>query len=103
MNKLLRSNTLVRENLVAVIGVCLCLYFTYHAVQGGRSFISLAGLNAQIETTTKEREALLAERTALETKVAMMRPGSLSKDMLEERARAVLGYVEPDEIVVIPQ
>ncbi len=91
----------IRENLVFLIGLCLCLYFVYHAIQGNRSFLRMLSLNSQIEKTTAEHETLAAERAKLEAKVVMMRPGSLSKDMLEERARAVLGYQRPDEMQVL--
>ena len=37
------------------------------------------------------------ERLALQQKVQEMRPGNVSKDLLEERARAELGYKKPLE------
>ena len=41
------------------------------------------------------------EKSALEDKVQMMRPATLSADMLEEQARAILGYKHKDEFVVL--
>ena len=43
----------------------------------------------------------LSERLALENRVKRMRPDSLDLDMLDERARVVLGFVKPEERVLI--
>ena len=50
---------------------------------------------------SKEYETVTAERQKLETKVVMMRPGSINKDLLEERIRSVLGYRYEDEIILL--
>ncbi len=101
MNHLFKHQAVVRENLLYLIGMCLCLYFTYHAVQGNRSLVRMMTLKSQIETKQHERDNFLAERLALEERVSMMRPGSLNRDLLEERARAVLGYKSENEVVIL--
>jgi cell division protein FtsB len=101
MNKLLQHRTLIRENIIVLIGICLCFYFTYHALQGNRSVIRLLALDHSITVMSQQYEEGKAERIALETKVKAMRPGSISRDLLEERARAVLGYRHPDEMIML--
>ncbi len=101
MNKLFRHRAIIRENLISLIGMCLCLYFTYHAVQGNRSLMRMMSLKSQIETMSRDHEKLSSEREALETKVTMMRPGSLNRDLLEERARVVLGYKNENDVVIL--
>lgn len=79
----------------------MSVYFTYHAVYGDRSFEKLASLEAQL----RDRQVVLAEvkakRESLERDVKMLRPDTLSLDLLEERARYVLGYKNSDEYVVL--
>ena len=77
------------------------MYFSYHAVFGNRSYIRLASLESQIETLSDKRDELAAQRTGLEDKVVMLRPGSVDRDLLEERARYVLGYHMPGEITML--
>lgn len=101
MNKLFRHRAIIRENLISLIGMCLCLYFTYHALSGSRSLMQMVTLKSQIETTKQERDILQIERKALEKKVSMMRPGSLDKDLLEERVRVVLGYKDENDLVIL--
>jgi cell division protein FtsB len=98
MNKLLQHRSLIRENIVVLVGLCLCFYFSYHAVQGERSFIRLLSLDRAIIVLEKDQKAISAERISLEHRVQAMRPGSISKDLLEERVREVLGYRHPDEL-----
>lgn len=98
MNKLLQHHSLIRENLAVLIGLCLCFYFSYHAVQGNRSFMRLMMLERGIAVTQQQYNETLKERMALETKVKAMRPGSISRDLLEERVRSVLGYRQKDEL-----
>ena len=49
-------------------------------------------LQKSITDLKREEISLKANRTALETRVSMLRSGSIDKDLLEERARIVLGY-----------
>ena len=87
--------------MLVVLGVMLCLYFSYHAVFGHRSVLALASLDAQIELAVSKRDIVLNERQILGVKVLAMRPDSMNPDMVEERARAVLGYKRVDEVLVL--
>lgn len=101
MNKLFSYSAVFRENLLVLVGLCLCAYFTYHAVAGNRSLTRMHSINSQIETLSIEETSLQAKNAAWNKKVSMMRPGSVDKDLLEERARAVLGYQKPHEFMVL--
>ncbi len=63
--------------------------------------LTLLSLNQSIATTSLNATNLQTERQLLEQKVRMLRPGSVSKDLLEERVRAVLGYKYADEVAVL--
>lgn len=83
-----------------LIGVALCLYFAYHIMYGERSIAKWLTLNHEISLSSAAHETLLEERKALEKKVVMMRPGSINKDLLEERVRIVLGYKSEGEVIL---
>lgn len=84
-----------------VLGVFLCIYFSYHALHGQRSFSRLVSVESNIGVLEEKLASLSSKRAALETQVVMLRPASLNKDLAEERIRHVLGYHYPDEIAVI--
>ncbi len=101
MKKLLEQRYLVRKNLVTLIGIGLFVYFSYHLIQGERSLLRYLTLEKSIASLEDKSEKLAKEHESLETKVAMLRPGSINKDLLEERARIVLGFRRPGEVDVL--
>ncbi len=101
MKRLIEQRYVFRQNLIAVIGVCLSFYFCYHLIAGERSYLRLVSLDRQIVTTEQQHDQTKAEREALEQKVVMMRPGSVNRDLLEEQSRKVLGFHYKDEKVLI--
>ena len=78
----------------------LMAYFAYHAVEGDRGLRAWQRLDIEIAEASAVLDQVVTEREALESKVARLNPNSLDTDMLEERARLVLGYV-PENAVVI--
>lgn len=97
----MQKRYVLRRNMLAIIGICLSFYFSYHLVAGHRGYFRLMSLEHQIASVTADYEALKTEREAVEKKVIMMRPGSIDRDLLEERARYVLGYNYADEFVLL--
>ena len=101
MVKLFQNHNIFRRNLLAVIGVCLSIYFCYHLIAGQRGYFSLIYLNNQVERMQTDYAALNEKRVAIEKRVVMMRPGSIDRDLLEERARHVLGFRHKDELILL--
>jgi cell division protein FtsB len=91
-----------RARLVAgpVAGISLVVYFAYHLVEGDRGLVAWRQLNDQITVAQAQFAASEASRTALDRRVALLRPNHLDRDMLDERARAALNLVSPDERVI---
>ena len=76
-------------------------YFAYHAVEGDRGLLSWIKLRQEIEAAEVTRVELAAAQATLQRRVTLLRPESLDRDMLEERARAVLNFARPDERVIM--
>ncbi len=81
--------------------ITLLFYFGYHAVNGNYGLKALRQLDNQLETISLQASATHTRRQALETKVARLRPDNLDPELLGERAREVLGFLRPDEVVVL--
>ena len=77
-------------------------YLGYHAMEGDQGFLNYMLTEARIAETEAELELARAERIALEDKVRRLSPdqGELDLDYVEERARDVLNFAHPDEIIV---
>jgi len=101
MKRLIQKQHFLRPNMLVIIGICLSVYFSYHLVAGHRGYVSLMSLESQIEQAQAKQAQLIKEREAIEKKVVMMRPGSIDRDLLEERVRFVLGYHRPEEVILL--
>jgi len=90
-----------RAAIGPALGFCVVGYFAYHSFEGERGVFAYVRLNEQVAIARAHLEDIRAERLAMERRVALMRPNSLDRDMLDEQARAVLNYARPDEIVIL--
>jgi cell division protein FtsB len=95
----------IRRRARYAIAPLLCAgalaYFGYHAVQGDRSVNVWLQLSQQIERADTQLTLNQAETKVLQRRVALLRANGLSRDMLDERARDVLGMAHADEIVIL--
>jgi cell division protein FtsB len=87
--------------IAPVLGIALTGYFAYHLVEGQRGFKAWLRLNGEIRTATVNLEAVRAQRAAVDVKVSNLRPEHVDPDLLDERVRATLNLVSPDDIVVM--
>jgi cell division protein FtsB len=84
-----------------VVGIALTGYFAYHLVEGERGFKAWLRLNREIRTAAANLEAVRAQRAALDLRVSNLRPEHMDPDLLDERIRATLNLVSPDDIVIM--
>jgi cell division protein FtsB len=83
-----------------LLGACVAGYFIYHAVQGDRGILAWLRVNQQLEAAQLELAKSGTDRAALEQRVALLNNSSLDLDMLEERARVMLNFSDPDDVVI---
>lgn len=72
--------------------------FGYHALQGEHGMFALMQIEAERAALGAELAALRTERAQLENLALRLSEGHLDLDLLDERARAVLGHMRADEI-----
>ena len=84
-----------------VVGIALTGYFAYHLVEGERGFKAWLRFNREIRTATANLEAVQTQRAALDLRVSNLRPEHIDPDLLDERIRATLNLVSPDDIVIM--
>jgi len=89
-----------RHAAVPVICACAVVYFGYHAIQGDHGLITYLRYGQYIDTLQAEYDKTVDTRQTLEHRVSLLRSKSLDPDLLEERARDVLGFAHPDDRVI---
>lgn len=80
--------------------VLLNLYFAVHAFTGERGILTSNQRDATLVAKTHELAQVRAERQDLEMRARLLRDNSLSADLLEERARSLLGFADPRDYVI---
>lgn len=101
MKRLIEQRYIIHRNFIPLIGLCLFVYFSWHAGFGARGILTLNSLESRIEKLDVDVARLTAEREALESKVVHMRPHALDPDLLEEQAREVLGFQYADDRIIL--
>ncbi|HVL70930.1 MAG TPA: septum formation initiator family protein [Beijerinckiaceae bacterium] len=76
-------------------------YFVHHAHNGDRGLDMKRQLKIQAHEITAELDELRAERADWERRIALLRSDQIDRDLLEERARTMLGRVHRNDLVVI--
>lgn len=82
------------------VAVTLGLYFAYAAVQGDLGVLRRLEVQAEHAHLEKQRAALQAQVENLENKTHRLSDSFLDLDLLDERAREVLGLLRPDDLVI---
>ena len=90
-----------RSILGPVLGIALTAYFAYHLIEGDHGLMAWLRLTREIRAENANLEAVRVQRKALDLKVSNLKPDHLDPDLLDERIRAVLNLVAPDEIVIM--
>jgi len=76
-------------------------YFGVNAYTGARGLKANQDLAQQMSALTAEVAALKLERQRWEHRVSLLRSDAIDPDLLDERARAVLDYVDPHDLVLL--
>ncbi|MBV9347217.1 MAG: septum formation initiator family protein [Pseudolabrys sp.] len=76
-------------------------YFAVNAFTGNNGLRAQRDLDAQLAAMKQELVQLRSERAAWERRVSLLRSDRLDPDMLEERARAVLDYADPRDVIMV--
>ena len=95
-----------RRAILTAIGLYLFAglfvgYFAVNAFTGRHGLRAQQDLDQQMASMQRELAELKTERIGLERRVALLRPDRIDPDMLDERARSLIGYVDPRDLVLL--
>jgi cell division protein FtsB len=90
-----------RQVVGPTLAVSIFAYFAYHAVEGDRGLLAWLQLQQDVESAQAELSKVSRVRAALAHQTELLRSEAIDPDMLDERARAVLGLMRKDEIIIV--
>jgi cell division protein FtsB len=76
-------------------------YFGVNAYTGRHGLRAQQDLEQQLATMQAELGQLKAEHTVWEHRVALLRSDAIDPDMLDERARALIGLADPRDLILL--
>ena len=96
-----------RPSILAKLSITVGLlafqgYLGYHVVTGTFGMESQREMLEQIKVLEARQAALEIEIDSYEHRIALFDPRQLDPDILTERARALLGLVHPDDVIIVP-
>lgn len=94
------AKSALRQTIGPAIGACVVGYFVYYAVQGDRGLIALKRIEGEIARAEYVLAQVRGEREQMEKRASLLRNDHLDRDMLDERARAMLNLTHPNDVVL---
>jgi cell division protein FtsB len=90
----------LRPYIPTALFALLIFYFGCQALTGDRGLLTGARREETLALKRQELKQLEARRMDLEARVRLLGDANLSKDLLDERARVVLGFADPNDYVI---
>ena len=76
-------------------------YFAMNAYTGNRGLLARQEIDRQIETLTGELATMKHERSRWERRIALLKSDKIDPDLLDERARGLLGFVNARDVTLL--
>ena len=90
-----------RHVIGPILGAALIVYIAYHALQGERGLTAYWQLVHQVEQAKIVHADMGLAQKQIANRVALLSGASIDRDMLDERARYMLGYSQRGEIIIL--
>jgi cell division protein FtsB len=95
-----RSSISLVPFVICSICFLISLYFSFAAIQGELGVLKRLEAETQVVSLNKELSNLKIEMAHLKNKIARLSVDYLDLDLLDFRAREVLGLMRPEEIII---
>jgi cell division protein FtsB len=96
-----RLRTILNTLVLYALAALLIGYFGVNAYNGDRGLKAKEDIDRQMAALTADLQRLELEHAQWQRRIALMKSDDLDPDMLDERARALLDYVDPNELTLM--
>lgn len=90
----------ISATIFLVLAVALGLYFAFAAVQGPSGILKRIQIESEIVELSEERDRLKEQVRKMENLTRRLSDEYLDIDLLDERAREVLGMIRSNEVIL---
>ena len=85
--------------LIPLILLTFILYLLYHAFLSQSGFVKYERLKNELELKNNEYAAVIAEKKQIKKHISLL-DKNIDADMLQEKAKKILYYANPNEIII---
>jgi cell division protein FtsB len=96
-----RLRSILNAFALYVMAALLIGYFGVNAYDGAHGLKAKEDIDRETAALSADLAQLQSERTQWERRVALLKSDDIDADMLDERARALLDYVDPHDLVMM--
>lgn len=96
-----RLRTILNALALYALAALLIGYFGVNAYSGSRGLKAKEVIDRQSSALTAELDRLKVEEGQWHRRIALLKSNDLDPDMLDERARALLDYVDPGDLIMM--
>lgn len=96
-----RKKSYLKPLIVPVIALGFSGYFAWHGWHGSFGIEARRQLAVEAKRLDADLTRVKEERKVMERRVALLRSASLESDMLDERAREILGFANGNEVAIV--
>lgn len=96
-----RLRTVLSALLLYTLSGAASSYFIWHALNDERGLKTQEDYERQIASLRQNLQSLQQESHVWEHKISLLRGQTIDRDLLDEEARARLGRVDKDDLVVM--
>jgi cell division protein FtsB len=96
-----RLRSILNALALYVLAALLIGYFGVNAYDGKHGLKAKQDIDRETATLTARLARLRVERAEWEHRIALLQSDNIDPDMLDERARALLDYVDPNDLVMM--
>lgn len=96
-----RLRAILNALLLYALAALLIGYFGVNAYSGDRGLKAKEDIDRQTAALTADLDRLKHEHAQWGRRIALLKSDDIDPDMLDERARALLDYVEPNDLTLM--
>tara|TARA_R110002072_G_scaffold205745_3_gene363615 strand:+ start:1527 stop:1841 length:315 start_codon:yes stop_codon:yes gene_type:complete len=95
-----RKQSLYGRLFLPLLTALVLSYFAFHALGGRYGYRALQTQQLRILELQQQRADLLEQRRVKRERASLLKLAAIDPDLLDERARQLLGYVRSDELLI---
>jgi cell division protein FtsB len=96
-----RLRSILNALALYTLAALLIGYFGVNAYNGNRGLKAKEDIDRQMTALTAELDRLKAEQARWERRIALLKADDLDPDMLDEQARLLLDYADPNDLTLM--